>query len=330
MLALAGPLGGQERARLRAPGSFHAGPNGTELGTLEPGIGVTVLGAGGGWRRIRLEAWIFTASTGPSSQSGFSLGVAADGGENLRDQPNGARIGRALQGALFNRIGRQGGWTRVRREVWVPNALFAAPAKAAPADPGPSHTPPPAVPDSQAAETPPAPRPAARRETGERARVRENAPLSLGPGGAPLGQAPADLTVEVLERGGGWAKVRAEAWVRAEDLTPVPLDSALSPGLAALQGDPDKYIGRTVVWRLQLLAVRVADELRPELPPGRPYLLARGPLPEAGFVYVAVTEAQAERFRRLQPLDEFLARGTVVVARTRYLPTPVLRLQDLP
>ena len=69
-------------------------------------------------------------------------------------------------------------------------------------------------------------------------------------------------------------------------------------------------MGQPVTWRLQFLSVQTADELRPELPPGMPYLLTRGPLPEAGFVYVAVTAEQAQRFRAMNPLDEFVARGT--------------------
>ncbi|HSR15481.1 MAG TPA: hypothetical protein VLL51_06990, partial [Gemmatimonadales bacterium] len=85
-----------------------------------------------------------------------------------------------------------------------------------------------------------------------------------------------------------------------------------------------------VIWRLQYLSVQTADELRPELPAGQPYVLTRGPLPAAGFVYVLVTREQAERFRAMNPLEEFVANGIVRAARTRYLPTPVIELQGAP
>ena len=95
---------------------------------------------------------------------------------------------------------------------------------------------------------------------------------------------------------------------------------------AMLRENPDKYIGQTVEWRLQFLAHQQADELRPEMPLGRSYLLARGPLPETGFVYVLVSKQQASQLQGLKPLDEMTATVTVRTARTRYLATPVVEL----
>jgi len=85
-------------------------------------------------------------------------------------------------------------------------------------------------------------------------------------------------------------------------------------------------VGQTLEWRLQLISVQTADELRAELPPGQPYLLTRGPLPEPGFVYVAIPAQQAEAFRALPPLQEVVLRVTIRAARTRYLSTPVAEL----
>jgi hypothetical protein len=73
-----------------------------------------------------------------------------------------------------------------------------------------------------------------------------------------------------------------------------------------------------------VLAVREADDLRPELPKGQPYVLARGPLPETGFVYLAVPAAEAATFRRMEPLAEVRVRATIRAGRSRFLPTPVL------
>jgi hypothetical protein len=78
-----------------------------------------------------------------------------------------------------------------------------------------------------------------------------------------------------------------------------------------------------VEWRLQLISVQVADELRPEMPAGQPYLLTRGPLPEPGFVYVMVPRAEVARFKSLPPLTEVMLRVAIRAPRTRFLATPV-------
>ena len=85
--------------------------------------------------------------------------------------------------------------------------------------------------------------------------------------------------------------------------------------------DPERYVGQTVEWSLQVLAVQQADELRPELPLGQPYVLARGPLPETGFVYLLVSEKEVATWRALEPLAEVRVRATVRAGRTRYLLT---------
>ncbi len=88
-------------------------------------------------------------------------------------------------------------------------------------------------------------------------------------------------------------------------------------------------MGQPVEWTLQVLAVQQADELRPELPPGQPYVLARGPLPETGFVYLVVRTDEVARFRNLEPLAKIRVRATVRSGRTRFLPTPVLNFVRL-
>ena len=80
---------------------------------------------------------------------------------------------------------------------------------------------------------------------------------------------------------------------------------------------------------MQLIAVQSADELRPEMAPGQPYLLTRGPLPEAGFVYVTIPTGRVAEFQALPPLRELVLRVTIRAARTRYLMTPVAELQSV-
>lgn len=308
----------QQRSTLRADLTFYNEPNGTLLGTLQRGASVVFGRARGAWRQVTFEGWIFTRSTRPSPLPDFHLQVRADGGENVRNRPDGDRIARAVEGTGFRRVGREGGWTRVRRTAWVHQP------------PAPARRSEPAVRvDSAATQAAPSPaQPAPPQEAqspAERVIVRKGAPLSVGPGGASLGTAPEEIRGEVTGRAGNWVRVRSETWVRAEDLRPAPADDGIS--LERLRAEPDKYVGQPVTWRLQFLSIQRADELRPELPPGQPYLLTRGPLPEVGFVYVVVTAEQVQRFRAMSPLDEFVAHGKIRSSRTRHLPTPVIDLE---
>ncbi|MBS1241382.1 MAG: hypothetical protein H6R40_809 [Gemmatimonadetes bacterium] len=305
----------QSQLRLQGNAPFHAEPRGTQLGTLQAGTTVALGRTTDGWREATFEGWIFAASTGPANRSGYNLAIAAVEGENLRSSPNGTVIGRAVQGTQLNLLERRGGWVRVRRSVWLPPS--ALPAQS-PARPTPAAVAPPTG-------APPAVRVVAAEDTLQRVLIRKGSALLVGPGGAAVGPAPEELPGRVTDRSGNWVRVRTETWVREDDIRPAPDSAALT--LEQLQADPDKYVGTPVAWRLQFLSVQTADELRPELPAGEPYVLARGPLPAAGFVYVVVTRAQAERFRSMNPLDEFQANGIIRAGRTRYLPTPVIELQ---
>ena len=44
------------------------------------------------------------------------------------------------------------------------------------------------------------------------------------------------------------------------------------------------------------------------MPPGQPYLLTRGPLPEPGFVYVSIPAERVAEFQALPPLHELVLR----------------------
>jgi hypothetical protein len=318
LLAVATPLLGQSRARIERTTSFHATADGTRLGEIRAGQQVVLGPRQGNWRQIVFESWIFSASIDPVREAGFTHRVSQANGENLRASPNGALTGRALEGVFWTRIRSQGGWSRVRREVWISNAALA---QAAPAQRPVASVETPPTPALQPAVPPGAPV--------ERVIVRTGALLSTGPGMDEVGKLPEPMAAEVLQRTGGWVKIRTETWVREGDVSPAPADSSQLT-LSQLIETPDKYLGVRVTWRLQYISSHVADELRPELPAGEPYLLTRGPLPEAGFVYLSVTKPQAERFRSLQPLEEIVVRATILAARTRYLPIPVLRYEATP
>ena len=317
--ALSGALAAQAPVRLAQETPFLKDPGGVVLGSVLPGTRVLPGKSAGAFQEITLRGWIFTASTKPDTREGFDLAVAAE--ENLRAEPDGVVLARLSPGALLARVSRRGGWSEVRRTGWAPRALLAAPAVAPkPTPAAPSATA--SKPAPPPADTQPVVKPAARPG---RILLRSGAQLSRAPDGAALGTlaAPADASLE--EQQGDWIKVRVDAWVKRADVAG-PLAPPPAITTAMLRENPERYVGQTVEWRIQFLAHQQADELRPEMPQGRPYLLARGPLPESGFVYVLLTKEQAAALQGLQPLDELAVTATVRAARTRYLATPVVEL----
>jgi hypothetical protein len=120
--------------------------------------------------------------------------------------------------------------------------------------------------------------------------------------------------------------VQLEGWVKEADLKASDGGTLVGVSAAEVRATPGRYVGQTIDWRLQLIAVQTADELRAEMPPGQPYLLTRGPLPEPGFVYVSIPATRIAEFRALPPLTELVLRVTVRAARSKYLTTPVTEL----
>jgi hypothetical protein len=323
LLLVAGRLAAQDEQPLSSTTDLHREPQGTPLVTLPAGAPVEPGPARGDWREVTVEGWIYTSSTSPTKRDGFDLVVTEDEGENLRRSPNGPVVGRAREGTLLERVGQKGKWTRVRREGWVPRKAVRQPASTRPAS-GPqgtasarAATPRPAAPAVSAPAVDSGPDPfQIARETG----------FSAAPEGPAIGTLQSGLPARVIGRQGDWARVRVEGWVKESDLQ--PNEGGALPGVTAaeVRAAPQRYVGQRLDWRLQIISVQAADELRPEMAPGQPYLLTRGPLPEPGFVYVAIPHDQVERFRALPPLHEAVLRVSIRAARTRYLTTPVAEL----
>src|SRR5690606_36234516 len=146
-------------------------------------------------------------------------------------------------------------------------------------------------------------------------------PLHAVPEGPELGTLAAGTPLEVVGRAGEWVRVRSEGWVRETELKPATGGPLVGVTAAEVRANPERYVGQVVEWKVQYVSIAVADELRPEMPPGQPYVLARGPLPEPGFVYVMVTPDELERIKSLPALTELLIRASVRAARTRFLAT---------
>jgi hypothetical protein len=326
MMLLAGPLAAQEERRLEAPADLHRDPAGTPLVSLPAGAAVEAGKADGDWREVTVEGWIYRPSTSPTRRDGFDLVVTSAEGENLRRVPNGQIVGRAREGTLLEQVGEQGKWFRVRRDGWVPRKAVPAqtPVKAKAGTSPPVQGRALQARQQPAATAPaPAPQPPASIEGVET--IRE-AGLSRMADSAPIFTLPAGTPARVMARSGEWVRVGVDGWVRESDLKPAEAGVLAGITAAEIRASPDRFVGQTLDWRLQVIAVQLADELRPEIPSGQPYLLTRGPLPEPGFVYVTIPTGRIAEFRALPPLHEMVMRVTLRAARTRYLATPVAEL----
>jgi hypothetical protein len=261
--------------------------------------------------------------------------VTASGGENIRESPNGAVLGRVRTGTLLRKEEVRGTWTRVRRAGWVPREAVKSPAPVPAAAPPVEQSAPPTPvqpassdPIESGALTVQVPAATATDEDPgeERTEVGRQTSIFAAPQGGQYGTLLPGAPTRVLSRTGDWTRIQLEGWVRESDLTTGSEASLGRVTAAEVRADPPRYIGRTVEWRLELIAVQTADELRTEMPKGQTYLLTRGPLPEPGFVYVTVTASQANEFRTLQALQELTLRVTIKAPRTRFLATPVVEL----
>jgi hypothetical protein len=302
LMLLANSAASQERTTSVQSGPFLRSPGGVQLGSILTGAPVVVDSTTGNWSHVVLEGWIFTASTRADRREGFDLSVNVAPTENLRIEPNGTIIARLAEGALLHRVRTRGGWTLVRREGWVPSRT---------------------VPDNRNI-----PLVATTDYLADSNRVEISAPTTfmLQPQGQAVGTLEEGATAQVLARSGEWARIRVDGWVHRDSLRPATAGALVGVTAAEVRANPERYVGRDVDWKLQFVAIQTADELRPEIPVGQRYLLTRGPVPEVGFVYVVIDQADLGQFRSLQPLQDLTMRVRILAARTKYLPNPVVQL----
>jgi hypothetical protein len=324
------PLHGQKSQRVGAT-DVRSEPRGVLLARTTVATDLPVVSTRNGWRAVRLRGWVSTSLLKRDSRDGFDLVVTADNAR-LRSAPTGRELAQLHQGMLLKRLGSRGAWTQVERQVWVPAAAISARAPAtvaaaprarstgtdqpqayqAPRGGGPVSTSSAASRDSSVAAVA---QMAALRNTG----------LLSAPDAGQVGTLRPGAPVRVLSSAAGWSRVQLEGWVRTDDL--VTSDSAAQGVTAAeVRANPERFLGKEVEWRIQFISTASADELRPEMPPGQPYMLARGPLPEPGFVYVMLSREDSTRVASLPALAELTIRARVRAARTRFLATPVVEL----
>jgi hypothetical protein len=293
-------VGAQGSAALSQDTRFTKTANGPVLGTLLARAEVTAGRKRGSAVEVTFEGWIRTASLGPINRDGFNVAITRRPSETLRRVPEGDSIARVLSGAGFVKLETRGDWTRVRRTAWIGQKALASAAA------------PTAIPALPAGT--------------DAAELTRRAPLAIVPGGTAMGQLDSGTVARVLARSGGWTRVQVDAWVPDSTVRTAAGGVIVGVSQAEVRANPGKYLGQVVEWKVEFVAIQKADELRPEIPGGRTYLLTRGPLPEHGFVYIIVPPEQVATFEALPPLKELTIRGTIRSVRTRYLPTPVLEL----
>ncbi len=321
ILALAPPaeLTAQATARVNvSEENFRREPNGAQLATVLQGAEFAVLAEQGPWLEVELQGWIWAPSVTAADRDGFDLRVSAAGGENLRANPQGRIRARLLEGCLLQQIGSEGNWRQVRRRGWLWKTsleVTGAPAVAAqasaesPDDAGPTVAP--VEPTLITAPTP--------------------LVVYATPDGDTIALFQTGAQAQVLGRSGDWVRVRVDGWIYG----PAALDSALNLAdsgtlmPAQLRSDPNHYKGALVRWRVQFISLRRAERARTDFEEGEPFIHARGPAGDPGFVYLAVPQALLAVAERLQPLEYVTVVGRVRTGRSALLGSPIIDLTDI-
>lgn len=317
---------GQSSVRVNSDENFRREPNGVILGRLASGTPVRLLERSGNWVQADVEGWMWLASL-QASDSEFDVVVSVAGGENLRNAPSGAIVGRLEEGTLLEELGREPGWVHVRRRGWIWSASLDETAAATPTPARATTAPSPAAAGPAAPTGPAASRPAGFTTVGG-----SGAPLLTAPDGDTLALVAPSRDLEVVSREGNWARVRIEGWVwmpagGTADAPAAGPPSALTPG--DLTGDPIAHVGRVVSWELQFISLERAEEIRTDFRQGEPFLLSRFGGPQGPFVYVAVPPERLAEVQGLVPLERITVTARVRTGASSFTGTPIVDLLTL-
>lgn len=317
----AAPLAGQSAVRVTAAEeNVRAEPNGARVAVVSRDFRFSAGDSRGQWRAVTLDAWVPARSVIVNRRDGFNVVLAA-GGAALHREPASEPLGRAMGGVRFNEITRQGAWVRVQRPAWVWSPSLAAA--------------PPPTPSRPAANAAPAAASAAAPPADTSASTTQPAPVALRalhgtPGGDTIASVSPATRLEVVGREGEWARVRVEGWVRVGANGDVSQPGVLRDvSLRGLRADPERFRGATLQWQVQFMALQRADSVRTDFERGEPYILARDPGGEPGFVYVAVPADHLAAVRRLAPLERIEIVARVRNGRSPLTGHPVLELVEL-
>jgi len=322
------PAWAQGLARYRVTNDgewFYQEPDGRRLARLARGAIVAGGATRGTWTQVTLEGYIFATSVGPSPRPEFDLAVTRAPDENLRSSAGGALVAKLAEGFGLKKVGQDDRWVHVTRDGWVStSALALVPDVSA------TRT----VSDSDQGSGSPGPRPGvdstpAAAPSSGRAQAPRPTTLYRAPDGPEAGTVGAETPLRVLSRSGEWARVQFEGWVKTTELQDAPPGVQIGVSAAELRAEPQRYAGQVLRWTLQFIAVQKADDLRPDIPEGASYVLARGPLPERGFVYMIIPDGRLGAVQALAPLANIQVTVKVRQGRSRFLGNPVVELISL-
>lgn len=289
---------------------------GRRLGWLARGVTVERLGGRAGWARVGVHGWMWSASL---ERAGGAYRVAPES-ENLRAGPNGRVLGQLVEGVGVRRVGGEGRWLEIELVGWLPESSVAQPEPEAEAPPDtarPVPVSPPAV------EERPEPAVAA----SAMGTLSRGADLRNAPQGEALAQLPAETPIHILESRGGWTRVRVDGWVPTSAVRAGSL-SEVDPDVVAA-APAGTFIGRTVRWTLEHVALQQADAWRPDFTPGEWYDLARVPGSDGRYVYLVIPERMLEEFRGMSPFRPVRVEGTVRTGQSALTGTPIVEVTRL-
>ena len=332
------------QASVRAATPFLAAPAGRELATVRPAASLRTATARQGHTQVTLDGFVDGSLLG-SGRDSFPTVVKAPSGARLRSagRSDATIVADLRDGMGVTVISRTGTWVRVRRTGWVSSAALAAsprtPSTNVPTErarSGRSGTPagPPQVAapprnsgaDSATAPSTPAPVATLPAPPSGALTPTDTAGLHVAPNGRAVARLDSGAHLTVLARDGGWTRVRVEGWVRDADVIPADTALRLSLSAADIRAAPDEARGALVRWEIQFIAVQRADQLRRDLRPGEPYILARGPGAETGLLYLAIPPTLLAEVERFEPLQALIVTARVRVGRSEPVGIPVLDL----
>ncbi len=293
---------------------FRKGVNGRQLAEVLRGTRLALVRTEGDWAEVAMEGWVRTSSLSPTTREGFNRVITRVGGENLRAGPDGDVTARLLQGFLLDLVEEEGEWSHVLRRGWM-----WRPSLSELIDP--------------TGEGEPAARPAppAVVAAGERV-VAGSDPVDLrvAPGGDTVAVILPGSGLRVVERGNQWTRVIVDGWVRSSELATSNPDSILvGVSAAAVRATPEEYLGRTVRWSVQFISMGRAEPERTDFYEGEPFILARAPDPQDGFVYLAVPPELLGDVQELDALQMIDVLAQVRTGRSPLMGVPVLDLVAL-
>jgi len=341
-LTLLVPVAAGAQATLKSNTQLRATPSGVLIATLHEGTAVEAGKTSGEWTRVTVEGYVYKTGIGGKRDT-FRISAASDG-VLLRASasPTGKQLASLKEGMGLVRVGSRGDWVRVRRTAWVHSSLLAKKSTVAsarktekPAAPAAGKTTPSVAAaaagggdDSTATEhgevDDAGDSTAAKGDASSRMMAYRAAELRLAPDGRRLAALDSSAGVAVLARERGWTLVRVEGWVPDSVLVPEGGSMLTAISAADLRAEPERYIGQTVRWEVQKIALQTADPLRKGLAPDEPYLLARGPGDERSLLYLALPRSLVEQARRIEPLARLVVTARVRTGRSEPSGVPLL------